>query len=371
VCHGGGNVTDVWQRYTSPKQFRHLQKDATKAWGVKAHNDVFFDLSAEQQYIITDFGSPVGRAWMYTLPTQAGRRFSDATVVLQLRFLLGVGMEDYNPYGPNGRCPCRVNRVWTPLHAMSCMQRRPKAIRTCKHHKLKHGIANLARGVDVTVATEDPIHALAPRDPEDRVMDLIFRHFEPKTLYMDITVVGPSQQVRYGQPLTRARAEQEVENLRTRQERRVAEDARRGGRGRFDIRSPDEDVIQQRYSNPMRIAARRLLIGRLLATRENEKHRKYDRIVADIDDDEDKEFRPLVLSAGGTLSRTTKLLVDTLSRTQITRDLMDPNQAGKADPAYGHAASTLRNFAFQLLTKQILFRQADFFNGGVRRRRVV
>ena len=111
----------------------------------------------------------------------------------------------------------------------------------------------------------------------------------------------------------------------------------------------------------MRIAARRLLIGRLLVTRENEKHRKYDRIVADIDDDEDKEFRPLVLSAGGTLSRTTKLLVDTLSRTQITRDLMDPNQAGKADPAYGHAASTLRNFAFQLLTKQILFRQADFF----------
>ena len=112
----------VWEK-TKAKQFKQLQKDATRRWGIRAHNCLFFQLSAHQQYVLSDFGSQLGRAYLYCLPTLPSRTYTDEEMILQIRLLLGVGMDDYNPYGPGQRCQCRHDQglPWNALHIISCI----------------------------------------------------------------------------------------------------------------------------------------------------------------------------------------------------------------------------------------------------------
>jgi hypothetical protein len=65
-----------------------LQRRATIRWGQSAWTSMFVSLPRNFQYRLTDFGSPIGRAWMYSISSAPRYTLSDRTCLLALRHRL-------------------------------------------------------------------------------------------------------------------------------------------------------------------------------------------------------------------------------------------------------------------------------------------
>jgi hypothetical protein len=97
-----------------------LQRRATIRWGQSAWTSLFVSLPRNSQYRLTDFGSPIGRAWMYPIPSAPRYTLSDRTFLLPLRHRLDIDMDQFSLFGYDGSNHCRCNPAvagWTPEHA--------------------------------------------------------------------------------------------------------------------------------------------------------------------------------------------------------------------------------------------------------------
>jgi hypothetical protein len=334
---------ELWA-HTSIHKFRGLQHTATVAVGATWWRTAFLSATAIEQYRLVDFGSRLGRAWMYAVPTHPSRVFADADIRLHLRYRLGEAMNEYAPRGTiNDMCACGDHRPnQYAEHALRCTLSEVASARTRRHESIKHGLQDLFQRAGAKVQTE-------PAVGSGRT-DLCVTGLEGSgTLYLDVSVVAPAK--KYTTPDADPVTERELD---TAIERYLASRPTRANSAPTTV------------TNVPLLVARKRLVTEAIGVRERAKNGLYkDAVAGDLTAAARQgTFYPCVLSAGGTMSAVmAKLVADTTKliwqkRAQSTTD------AGELS-SNRNARAIMTQSAYQVLSRGLALNFKSFFNNGI------
>ena len=326
---------------------------------------MFPELSGDQQFVMADLGSKVGRGWMNHIPYTKSdpSALADEVVVLQIRLRLGAGMDVYGRgvTDAEGRCSgCRENPIWTPAHALACASQQRTFSR--RHTRVKYALGNILSRHRCKVLYEQPVDNSGPSDRRKLRADILVQTgIEGGPLHIDTAVVGPGHMVWAGKVRVTAA---DIKNAKCAHAARMA---------RQDQPEPEDDeyvlvhgeqslmtVVDQAEErkalfNPGRaFAVRKLVRSRRVRETVGRKCKHYS-CIEELDDG--SQFLAAVFSVGGTMSAPVARLVNGL----VKHSGLPTFPGFRVNP---HPKAAMGRLVFRRLSTVFANELAVLFNGG-------